>query len=519
MQSRASSDRRWTTSRIGLWGLFDLESFGSALHPRITVRELMRRLPHAAVRTFAPYGHLHPTRFDAGEPAEPLGRWTPERLSRLAGELDCVIVGGGGVLPARDHLLAPLYGADPSELAELAPSRWFIEGLGPELESECPVLWHAVGLPVDPGPEDAARLTAAVAGRRYLSVRDEPSRERLEAAGVEQEIAVVPDPIVLLPSLFPPALLEKRLDYLRLMGWYPPEGAALIVQGDRELVRFAPSLAPALRRLAEQEDLSLVIAGTGPCHGDGEFAEALAGRLPGRTYRLPAEAGVEDLTACIAASSGFIGASLSGSMATFAYGKPLVMLNLAGRSKLEGFARQIGDLDCLVGKPMELPKAYWQATAMAPRTNLVTLLQARADAHFDRIAEIAESSAQQHREGSRGAWLDDRRIEELEQHLDALRRAHEVRGRRLLAERIAFADHVQSLRLEVTNLRQQVRRLRAELDRMQEEAAEVLRSARDEAGARLKAEAELRAILNTRTFRYTAAARGVYGRIRRWARP
>lgn len=74
-----------------------------------------------------------------------------------------------------------------------------------------------------------------------------------------------------------------------------------------------------------------------------------------------------------------------------------------------------------------------------------------------------------------------------------LRRAYEARGRLLASQRWALADRVSQLDREIEALREQVRWLEGQV-------AERTR--------------ELEELRSTRTFRYTAAIRGAYGRLR-----
>src|SRR5439155_17453425 len=116
-------------------GTFDLENFGDMVLARVTRAELLRRVPDATVRVFAPLGYPGLNRFDDGEEVEALGSWSPDRLAELAAQLDCVVIGGGEIVHARDDFLAPHYGVDVATMVARAPSRFFLEGLGPEIEA------------------------------------------------------------------------------------------------------------------------------------------------------------------------------------------------------------------------------------------------------------------------------------------------------------------------------------------------------------------------------------------------
>src|ERR1700716_1125019 len=128
--------RESTSCSIGVLGTFDTDAFGDALAPRVLRRELKARLPGASVITFAPYGSLRPTPRDGGEPAEPLGRWSPDRAAAMAAGLDCILLTCTD--PPPDHeSLARAYGVDQADLDTLQVRRWFVDGAGPATEERC----------------------------------------------------------------------------------------------------------------------------------------------------------------------------------------------------------------------------------------------------------------------------------------------------------------------------------------------------------------------------------------------
>jgi polysaccharide pyruvyl transferase WcaK-like protein len=486
--------------RIGLWGTFDVENYGDALFPRIGRAELARRLPEAEIRAFSPLGPGHPTRFDGGETPEALGRYGPDRIARLAEGLDCAIVGGGEIIHDHDWELAQHYGRPEEELRALAPSRFFIDGLGPELEEECPVVWHAVGLPFDVPLEQRGRYRDALHPRPYVSVRDEISRARLEEAGVERPVAVVPDPAVLLPRLFPADLLDRRLRYLRAIGAYPVRGPALVVQGSRVLLQWLDDLAEAVDALARELAVPVALVQTGPTHGDGEFAEALTARLDAEVFPV-VDAGVEDIAAAIAASAGFVGNSLHGNITAFAYGRPHVVLRTHGESKLRGFARLIDAPDSLASRPQDVVPAFRAGAALGDRRDVHARLVRAVDRHFDRLADVARHAALRRvRPDAR-----PRSVEDLERQLAALARAFEARGRRLAVQRWRMADRLADADERARDERERLEAIVGDLERRNEGLE------REVEGK----QGELERLLATRTFRYTAALRGLWGRLRR----
>lgn len=90
--------------------------------------------------------------------------------------------------------------------------------------------------------------------------------------------------------------------------------------------------------------------------------------------------------------------------------------------------------------------------------------------------------------------------DQLRARLERLRAAYEKRGERMAAERVRFADLLSESELRGSDLERQVARLEEERDGLR---AEVVGK-----------DGELRRLMNTRTFRWTAGIRRLWGRLR-----
>ena len=230
-------------------------------------------------------------------------------------------------------------------------------------------------------------MRAATERRPYVTVRDEGSLARLRRAGVQGEVEVVPDSVLLLSRLFDPADLDRRVEKLRERGAFPPAGAPLVVQGTAALAPHADRIAAALER--GRGDTGLVLLATGPALGDGQFLDALEQRLPGPVHRLPDDAEVEDIAAAIRASAGFAGSSLHGAITSVVYGRPMLMLNPDGRTKLDAVAGELGRPDAVLHDLDDLAPHVAALLAVEAGYHGLGDLQRRLDTHFDRIAALA----------------------------------------------------------------------------------------------------------------------------------
>lgn len=412
--------------RVAVVGTFDVDNYGDHLFPLVAGHELTRRLPGVAVEAWSPYGWLHPTPLDELQPASPLGPWSEARAAAFAARYDTVVVGGGEIIHLNDPLLAPVYGTSGAELAWLAPSRCFVEGLGADRERTCPVIWNAVGLPLAAasGPGDVVardqsqRLRRALDGRGYVTVRDARSQRRLAEAGVEAPVTVVPDSALVCDRVVPPAALGVALDRLRGQGCYPPEPrrgerGPLVVQGCDLLIPSAPAIAAALRHWLTVSGAGrpVVLLETGRARGDTDFADALAPLLaPQHVWRLAATSTVSDIAAALWGASAFVGSSLHGAITALVHDRPFVVLNLAGEPKLDAFGTLTALAERVVHIASAIPRALDRACAVPVPPLLLADLRARVDEHFDRMAAIVEASAAARAPG--GQRLDRQAIEQ-----------------------------------------------------------------------------------------------------------
>jgi hypothetical protein len=426
--------------RIGVWGRFESSGFADLVQPWILESEIRRRLPEAELRIYAPLEGGQAIASDPGFATVDLGEWSPRRATELAESLDCVIV-AGDLFGVSDEWNSPV--PDPGASgARLAP--FLVEGLGRELEEGCPIAWSAVSVAFDLEPEEAERLRPALAGRSYVSVRDETSRLRLRGAGIESEVALVPEPLLLLPRAFPPELLARRLEYLKHMEWYPRSGEPLVVQQSPALAEGADELAATVATALERSPIPVVLIDLGPGGGDSRLADALLRHPSVPIFRLPADAAVSDLVAVLSHARAFLGTSVRASVACSAFGVPGLVVDRSFRTSSR-------EAVLAIRRVLRAPRG----TGAEP-ADLTKL-----DAHFDRLAGLAEA----------GLVRRLRRVGVSEESLLARLRENE---RVLESWRTAYtarSQQVVDLRLRSATLGEKTQKLAAEVHALQEEAA------------------------------------------------
>ena len=496
---------RAANTRVGVWARVDPDDLGAALVLRVTHAELTRRLRGGAVRCFSAGDDVRPSPHDGGLPVEALGPWSAERARALAGELDCVVLTGE---------LPPATDADRD--GGTRPAQFLLNGLGPANDADCPVLWSAVRLPDGAGQP----LPAATAGSAYGAVLDE-APARVPVAPPGEGVTAVPDPLFLVPRLLRPDALARRLEFARMMGWFPTDGEAVVVEVDATLLPHAEAVGRALDSAVTGGGASVVLLGRDRRQAaGGDAVAAIAGAMSAPGYRVPGDALVDDVAAVVAGAAAVAARSPLTLTLALAYGVPAAHVDLGGDPTRSPIAAVTGDAGVVATRAEDLARLLDRDRFAPPAAGVVAALQARLDAHFDRLAAIADSAA-----AARSRTPDSRPVLPPSEYVAAMELAHRRMQQRLDAERRAVAEHLGGLRRrhreELAGSKAELERLRAERVDLEVrlERATADSGLRDECEERLRRDlagvvAELEALKGIRVLRLLRPARAVYARLR-----
>lgn len=454
--------------RIGFWGRFDVTRFGESLLARVHEVELQKRIPGLKLLAFSPIGCDHPISLDAGLTIEPFGAWSPERAASLASTTDAVIITGSDVLTTDDRALAVDYGLLESEALRRRISAFFIPGPA----ESCPTAWSAVGVPSAFSSADAPCVRNALANARYVSVRDDLSRKRLLDAGFRGDVTVVPDPVALVSRIFEANILARRLDYLRLMGWFPRKGAPIAVQVSAALfVQIDPLLA-LLEKASAAQDAPILFFETEPVD-DGGACDALAGKLHS-AFRLPASVSMVDVIAAFSASCCFVGDSVYGHLAAAGFGVPSLFLS---PDSLPPALAALDDAAPATAHTAEAGPALARLMTLTHSDRLSYSVESRLRRHFDTLAEVAnraltERLGRHAKAGKADDFVLLRALQDSERRLATMRAAWESRSRQLVATRLEGGGRLEALERRLA----EVSREREEAEGRLHAASEILAS-------------------------------------------
>ena len=370
------------TTRVEHWGTSVVANYGDLLYPLVLEHALAQAIPDLVLTFADPLGG-----------AAPMGLHHRARRARRFGEpgfwtqvtdVDAVVIGGGDLL----HHGTTMVRLD--DAIERVDNWSFVEaGL---LGDVRPVAWNGLGVPFDIPPELAPALRDACASVRLLTVRDEGSRRRLEAAGVDGLIDVVPDTAVLIEEVVSAAERDAALAAQRARGELPPAGPLLVVHVSFASPVVLAELAGALRASADAHpDLQLVLLPIGATHGDQEALRAVAAQVDRRSW-LVSQPTVVEVTALLAAARVVVSSSYHAALVATVYGVPSLPFAHYGHrpAKLVDLAEQLGRPDWLLDRPSAIPAALDARLAGPPAVDAraIDALKARATDHLARIAAV-----------------------------------------------------------------------------------------------------------------------------------
>ena len=281
----------------------------------------------------------------------------------------------------------------------------------------------------------------------------------------------MPDPVALAFRVFEPAVLARRLDYLRLMEWFPREGAPVVVQGSEALVAHAESIAAALTEAVAGRNVPILLLETEPADGDS-FIEALMPRLHG-AFRVPASTSLVDILAVFSGARCFMGDSVHGNMAAFGFGVPSLFLSPGA---IAPALAALGDAVPASAHPADAGNALSRLLGLTRADGLPSSVADRLETHFDALADFAgraqaERIERDAKARSRTGIALSRSLQDAELRLDATRTAWEARSEQVAALRLELAERLESLESRLGVTTQERDRLAAELQASGQEAA------------------------------------------------
>lgn len=368
------------TRTILMAGMFDMNNFGDLMFPLIARMQLEK--VGFEVRAVSATG----VRPDLQDVLPSLS--LPDLLADPP-QAQGMLIGGGYMIHGhRLDILREYRTGDTG--AWVGPGMWQGATLTAAL-ADIPVAWNAPGAPHPVGGASRHLAAPAYAAADYLSVRDAGSRKLLGPGG--EQACIVPDTIVDLPHLWSARALQGDFHALRDRLGLAGDAKILAVHargrslGSEPVASFAMRLEQACRRFG----LTPVFVGLGSAHNDHAMAQALHSAMTLPSAALNDPRGLREIAALLAHSEAYVGSSLHGYVAAYAYDRPAVLVARPSYQKFRGFIDH-------VERPQDLARNWDEAlhhlakrAASGPPPTALTQTLAR---HWQTIAATFEKGAE-----------------------------------------------------------------------------------------------------------------------------
>lgn len=377
-----------------LSGMFDLDNYGDLLFPLIA----QNRLQAYGYRTVAVAPSAR--RAALGDAMPPI-----DIAQLLCGDepVAGILVGGGYVIHASSLDLVEHYETHGAG-AWCGAGLWLGATLAAALR-DVPVAWNAPGVPHPFSARQHELIEAALRATSYISVRDRGSAKLL-AARADISISVVPDPIADLTRIWPKRDLCGAYRELLQRKSIPADARLMAIHVRNRSMAGTPaaSLAAMLAAFAQAHGLTPALIAVGASHDDPSVARSLAPHLGPSHVLLDDPVSLQEITAALAHSTIYVGASLHGYIASAAYGIPGVLVARPAYNKFAGFLEHTGRMQDLARDWSDALRLAAQRAPEAPCSRIPPSVFDALDAHWKSI-HAAMQAPRRHGDARRGFAL------------------------------------------------------------------------------------------------------------------
>lgn len=361
--------------KVAQIGTFDLENFGDLLFPTV-LKEVMRK-HQIDVDLFSPYGGPMP--FEEETFVHPIMNLE----NRILSEHYSAIVIGGGDLIRIDSFIAQDY--EKTINNSLLLWQWPIilaKKYG------IPVVFNAPGVPFQFKEHNQRIVKYLIDNVDYVSIRDHTSEQILMDCGIN-DVAVVPDTVFYINKIFSTYKLDHIYQKLIKNGTIPNLEKYVIFQHNDSMednITYRDNLRKTIKNLQLKEN-NLLFMPIGYVHKDKGFMNNIYSGESANQFFVKNKLTPIEMLSVISHSSGYIGTSMHGAVTSYAFKKPVALINPLKLTKLYGVSEMIGLSDVCTTDPELLPSII-NSNFFTQKNSIKEVIDTQIENHFERIVSI-----------------------------------------------------------------------------------------------------------------------------------
>lgn len=357
-------------------GAFDFENYGDILFPYVFENNIKRYIDIKEVVLFAPTHGIMPF-------SKERQVYSVTELEKIHKDknFDAIIVGGGDLAHFRKILVSLPALSDKPVLYDVL-YMWIIPCII-AWKYDITLIWNSPGVPIRITKPEEKVMEQLLTAVKYISVRDELSKNNMGVVSEHLNVRVVPDTVLSICELISKEELEKTFKTTSVY----TEDRYIVFHANRTFSdEDIEKCAAALLEIKKKYEYKIILMPIGYALDDMQTLSKIESIAPEEFILVEDKLSQFEMLSVIANANCYIGASLHGCITATAYDVKNIVYSYNNYNKIEGFLKLIGKTDVIIYKAEELNEKFDEVM----KSNLPDIAKALSDidSHFKSIAEI-----------------------------------------------------------------------------------------------------------------------------------
>ncbi len=365
--------------RIAQVGTFDVENYGDLLFPFIFKHYFL----DYEIDLFSPVGGGN---FLANK--EKVYGIKDLEKKHLERKYDAIVIGGGDLIRV-DSFVANTY----NEKIINTLSLWILPILIGK-KYNIPVLFNCPGVPYHFKKFERKIIKMLLDNVDYLAVRDEHSRLLLEECDVKK-ITVFPDTVLSIDKIENKEKLSKLKKELEKKKKIPEIDNYIVFQHSNINVNssYINEIKNLLNLIIKEYKYNILLMPIGYVHNDIDFLNEFKDVNNDNIKIVDEKLNPIEMLSVIASSCGYIGTSMHGAVTSYAYDKPILLINTDNLYKRSGLLKTINREEVEIKNIYSIVKIFKEHFFDKTNKKIKSDIDKQINNHFENINKVIKAKS------------------------------------------------------------------------------------------------------------------------------